>query len=121
MPFDVEEIDVEFDALERSSPIDAAKLQFCMARLEDVNPNDNPSPAIVWTFDEGFKELRHKSGSYKGRLLFYEPKIPAGEADVFVMLRVFRKSTQKTPKSEIKKAIQRMNADRKKRLQSEGK
>jgi len=120
VPFDEEEIDFEFEALRKSSSFDAAKLDFCIGRLEDVEPNENPSPAVVWTFAEGFKELRHKSGSYKGRLLYYEPSEPHLAKQELVILRVFRKSTQKTPKAEINKAIRRMNSDIQRRKNEEG-
>lgn len=118
MPFDEEEIDTEFETLRRSSSVDAAKLEFCVGRVEDVASNVNPSPALIWTFDDGLKELRHENGRYKGRLLFYEPPTE-GEVQELVILAVFRKQTQKTPKSEINKALNRMQADLKRRSERE--
>lgn len=95
VPFDEEEIDFEFEALRKSSSIDAAKLDFCIGRLEDVEPNENPSPAVVWTFAEGFKELRHKSGSYKGRLLYYEPSEPHLAKQVWSFCECFASQPKK--------------------------
>jgi phage-related protein len=110
VPFDDEQIAQEFAQLDSSSPSDAAKLDFCMLRIEETLPHANPSPALVWTFKDGFKELRHIKGQYKGRLFFYEPNVPEGTQDL-VMLVVFRKQSQKTPKTEIAKAMSRMIAD----------
>jgi phage-related protein len=120
VPYDEEQIDAEYAKLEASSERDAAKLDFVMERIEDTAPNENPSPAVVWTFEEGFKELRHMKGDYKGRLLFYEPTLPKGTEEL-VMLVIFRKQTQKTPKGEIAKAVKRMAADIEKRKQDDEK
>ena len=110
VPYDEAQIDAEFDALRISSPSDAAKLEFCIERCETVSPKENPSPAMIESFDEGFQELRHIRGSDKGRLLFYAPTLPRGTEEQ-VMLTVFRKQTQKTPKGTIEQAKRRMAAD----------
>ena len=70
VPYDKEQIDAEFSALRTSSASDAAKLEFCIARYEELSPKENPSPAMIESFEEGFLELRHIKGDYKGRLLF---------------------------------------------------
>jgi phage-related protein len=119
VPFDVKVIDDEFDALRRSSSTDAAKLEFCINHFEEVSPKENPSPAMIESFGEGFKELRHEKGAYKGRLLFYEPNLPKGTEDL-VMLVLFRKQTQKTPGAEIRKALRRMAQDIARRRAMEG-
>jgi phage-related protein len=75
---------------------------------------------MIESFDEGFKELRHEKGAYKERLLFYEPTVSQG-TNKLVMLVVFRKQTQKTPKAEINKAKKRMAADIKHRKEEEEK
>ena len=114
VPFDEEVIEKELDALERASISDLAKLDFCIRRYEQVSAKENPSPALIETFDEGFLELRHIKGNYKGRLLFYMPKLPKG-TEKLVMLVVFRKETQKTPPAMIDLAEKRMRADLAKR------
>jgi phage-related protein len=117
VPFDENEIEKELDALKKSSISDLAKLDFCMSRYELVGANENPSPALIKPFDEGFLELRHFKGNFKGRLLFYLPK----GSEEMVMLVVFRKETQKTPMAKIDLAVKRMNVDiekRKKELES---
>lgn len=110
VPFDEDEIEKELDALEKASISDLAKLDYCMRRYEQVNPKDDPSPAFIQSFDEGFLELRHKKGEYKGRLLYYVPRVPKGTEEL-VMLVVFRKETQKTPTAMISLAEKRMKAD----------
>ena len=118
--FEEDAIEEELDALERASSSDLAKLDFCMRRYEQVSPKENPSPALVESFDEGFLELRHIKGDYKGRLLFYVPKVPKGTEEL-VMLVVFRKQTQKTPRAMIDLAEKRMKADMAKRNEEEKK
>ena len=81
-----------------------------MRRYEQVNHKENPSPAFIESFDAGFLELRHIKGNYKGRLLFYVPKAPKGTEEL-VMLVVFRKQTQKTPRAMIELAEKRMKVD----------
>jgi phage-related protein len=118
--FDDDAIEEELDALDKASSSDLAKLDFCMRRYEQVSPKENPSPALVESFDEGFLELRHIRGDYKGRLLFYVPKVPKGTEEL-VMLVVFRKQTQKTPQPVINLAEKRMKADVVKRYEKEKK
>lgn len=110
VPFDFDEIGKEFNLLDASSLRDAAKLDFCMKRIEQTSPKENPSPALVWTFADGLKELRHENANYKGRLLFYIPELPSGSQEL-VILHVFRKESQKTPRTAIKKALDRMKLD----------
>ena len=121
VPFDQDQIDAEFEALERASASDAAKLEFCMELIEDTPAHENPKPALVRTFDEGFKELRHEKGIYKGRLLYYDPPMTAGEAQELVVLVVFRKQTQKTPNAIVNKAVSRMRLDLAKRKETKKK
>lgn len=118
VPFNEAVIDDEREALRKSSSVDLAKLDACMVRIEDTSPHENPSPAMIESFAEGFKELRHVKGDYKGRLLFYEPSIPKGTEDL-VMLVVFRKQTQKTPRTVVRTAVERMNGDMRKRKEGE--
>ena len=110
VPFDEDVIEKELDDLEKASSSDLAKLDYCMRRYEKVSPKEDPSPAFVQSFEEGFLELRHKKGDYKGRLLYYMPKVPKGTEEL-VMLVVFRKEAQKTPQAAINLAEKRMNAD----------
>ena len=118
VPFDEEVIDRELDALEKASSSDLAKLDFCMRRFEQVSPKENPSPALIESFDEGFLELRHIKGDYKGRMLFYMPKVPKGTEEL-VILVVFRKQTQKTPQDMVRLAERRMKADLAIRIEKE--
>ena len=118
VPFDEAVIEKELDALEKASSSDLAKLDFCMRRYEMVSTKENPSPASIETFDEGFLEIRHIKGNYKGRLLFYISKLPKGTEEL-VMLVVFRKETQKTPQAMIDLAEKRMKADVAKRKMKE--
>lgn len=111
VPFDRRTIDRELDDLLRASAKDAAKLDFCVLRYQNVGFGENPSPAAIKQFKEGFLKLRHASGEYKGRLLFYVPNQPRGTSDL-VILTVFRKETQKTPKEIVARAVQRMSKDR---------
>jgi hypothetical protein len=78
-PFDETAIEDELDALEKASISDLAKLDFCMRRYEEVDPKENPSPALIRSFEKGFLELRHMKGDYKGRLLFYARKFSHGD------------------------------------------
>ena len=110
VPFDVETIDAELDALHKASKSDSSKLDFCIRRYQEASPKENPSPALIESFDEGFLELRHVKGDYKGRLLYYVPKLPKGTEEL-VMLVVFRKQTQKTPQATVDLAVKRMQAD----------
>ena len=120
VPFDEAVIEKEFEALERASVVDLAKLDFCMKRYEEVSPKENPSPAFIQTFADGFLELRHIKGDYKGRLLFYPATSPK-ETEDLVMLVVFRKQTQKTPAAVIELAVKRMRIDQEKRRKGEPK
>jgi phage-related protein len=118
VPFDGDAIDAEVEALKATSAIDWAKLAACIERYEEVSPRENPKPAMIESFEEGFLELRHFKGEYKGRLLFYVAKKPKGTEDL-VMLVVFRKQTQKTPKATVALAVKRMKADMERRKQKE--
>jgi phage-related protein len=118
VPFDEDEIEKELDALEKASSSDLAKLDFCIRRYEQVGAKENPSPALIESFNGGFLELRHMKGNYKGRLLFYMPKVPTGTEEL-VMLVVFRKETQRTPQAMIDLAKKRMKSDEDKRNKEE--
>jgi phage-related protein len=116
--FDQEVILAEIAALRKADKKDLAKLVYCIERYQDVSPKENPAPAMVESFDEGFLELRHENGAYKGRLLYYVPKVPTATEEL-VMLVVFRKQTWKTPKAMVNLAVKRMKADMERRKEEE--
>ena len=118
VPHDEPVIEAEADALKKAAKTDWSKLAYCIERYEEAGPKENPSPAMIEAFGEGFLELRHIKGDYKGRLLFYVPKSPKGTEDL-VMLVVFRKQTQKTPQAMIDLAVRRMKADMERRKEEE--
>ena len=107
--FDEAVIDAEYADLAKSSSMDEAALLRCIERYETCG-RDDPSPALIKSFQEGFKEIRHIKGKYKGRMLFYERPRVQGEKEILVELRVFRKETQETPLRERRIAEARMKA-----------
>lgn len=114
VPFDEGVIVKELKALAKSDAKSAAKLGYCIERVENEGLDGDHGPAKIQDFGNGLKELRHDSGTYKGRAFFYEAEGPAGIGDL-VILRVFRKETAKTPLREIETAEERMKNDRKRR------
>lgn len=116
IPFDEAVIDAELDELRRTSAQDAAKLEYCVERYEESG-NANPHPALIKSFDEGFKELRHVKDHYAGRLFYYErteSRIGEEPIQILVILRVFRKGGQDTPARELRTAEARMKLHRSK-------
>jgi hypothetical protein len=97
--FDENVIEKELGKLKESSKFDLAKLEFCTRYYQQLDPKKVPSPAIN-SSDKGNLELRHKKGFYKARLLYCESKVPKGTEEL-VMLLVFRKDSQNTPKAMI--------------------
>ena len=102
VPFSEEVILREFRALPEN---DRAKLYALIEHYETVGLG-NPSPVQIDDYGDGIFRLRHIKPAYQGRLIFFTvDKVKNFER--IVILLVYKKETQKTPKSILETARNR--------------
>lgn len=105
MFFDQEVIQAELDELPSK---DAAKLLAVMEHYRMVGLS-NPAPAMIDDYGDGIKRLRHVSGAYQGRTLFFAVDRTKG-FERLVVLTVFKKESQSVPKRILERARTRIVA-----------
>ena len=96
-------IDGEFDDLPAR---DASKLAGLMHLYRDAGFG-NPYPAQVDDYGDGIYRLRHVKSAYSGRLLFFAVFRGHG-VERLVVLTVYKKESQVTPKRVLERAKSRM-------------
>src|SRR5947209_1503191 len=104
IPFEPATITEEFRRLD--SP-HRAKLMYAMERFQESFIKVAPA-AIKSGYPQGILEIRHQEGVYKGRALFFERT-----SEQLIVLIVYRKESNKTPKRFIGLALNRKHTHEK--------
>lgn len=102
IPFDEDTIRKEFGDLPES---DRAKLVSLLGHYQGSGLG-NPSPAKIDDYGEGLYRLRHIKPAYQGRLNYFAVDRQAG-FERLMILKVYKKESQKTPASVVETALRR--------------